>query len=267
MTTKTQQRRDRQERARALREAERKSARRRRNLLTTGVVVLVLLVVVGVGIAVSASRSSTSGPVLQPKDAVTTGAPVAVGGMLIGNPAAPVTMDAYEDFTCPICGEFEKADGASLTTLIQNGTVKVRYHMMSFIDDHNGGTYSHRSANAFAAADTYAGPMQALALHAALYANQPDESSAAGLTDSKITDLASSAGITSQQFVDAVTKNSFKGWVGTVADDASKAGVTGTPTIFLNEKQIQTNALVNASGAFDPALLTQQIDAAKGAAK
>jgi protein-disulfide isomerase len=263
MTTKTKQRLERQERARALREAERKAARRRRNLITSAVVVVVLLIAVGVGIGISASRSGHSGPVTQPRDAVTTGSPVAVGGMVIGNASAPVTMDAYEDFTCPNCGNFEKGLGTTVTQLVKNGTLKVRYHMMSFIDDNNGGTYSHRAANAFAAADTYAGPDQALALHTVLYANQPSETSAAGLTDGKIIELASSVGITDQKFVDAVTKNSFQSWVNKVADDASKAGVNQTPTLYLNEKPLDIKSLIKGNG-YDPALLIQQVNAAKG---
>src|SRR3954451_2971550 len=264
MATKTQQWRERQNHARAIREAERQAARRRRNLLTSAVVVVVLLLAVGIGIGVSAARSGTSGPALQPRDAVTTGSPVAVGGMMIGNPTAPVLMDAYEDFNCPICGQLEKADGTTITKLIHDGTLRVRYHMMPFIDDHNGGTYSHRSADAFADADTYGSADQALALHTALYANQPDESSATGLPNSKILELAGNAGVTAQQFVDAVSKNTFKNWVSTVADDASKAGVTGTPTIYLNEKPVSLQSLANASGQFDPGLLTQQINQAKG---
>ncbi|HSP37877.1 MAG TPA: thioredoxin domain-containing protein [Frankiaceae bacterium] len=262
-STKTAQRRARQERARAAREAERRSARRKKQGIIAAVVVVVLVVAVGIGIAVGTSRSGGKGPLVSPTDAVTTGSPIAVGGMLVGRPTAPVTLDLYEDFTCPVCGQFEKADGATVASLISSGRIKVRYHMLSFIDDKNGSTYSHRSAGAFAAADTYGGADKALALHTALYANQPNENSSAGLTNSKIIQLASDAGITSQQFVDAVTKNSYAGWVSQVADDGSKAGVTGTPTIFINEKQVELQSLANSQGQLDPAKLTQAIADAK----
>jgi protein-disulfide isomerase len=259
-STKTAQRRARQEKARVAREQERRAARRKQRLVVGGVVAAVLVLAAVIGIVVGTSRSGGKGPLLLPRDAVTTGSPVAQSGILIGPANAPVTLDLYEDFTCPICGEFEKADGATITKLIQNGKVKVRYHMLSFIDDHNGGTYSHRSSGAFAAADTYGTAAQALALHSALYANQPDESSSAGLTNSKIIQLAGDAGITSQQFVDAVTANSFAPWVAKVADDGSKAGVTGTPTIYVNEKQVQLQQLAGSNGQLDPSVLTKVID-------
>jgi protein-disulfide isomerase len=260
--TKTQQRRLRQEKARAAREAEHRAAARRKRLVVGAVVAAVIVLAAGIGIVVGVSRGGGGGPVAAPPDAVTAGSPVGAGGLLIGRATAPVTLDLYEDFTCPICGEFEKGDGATVGTLIAAGKVKVRYHMLSFIDDKNGSTYSHRSANAFAAADADAGADKALALHAALYANQPDENSSTGLPNTRILDLASTAGITSQPFTDAVTKNSYASWVSQVADDGSKAGVNGTPTIFVNEKQVDLTKLVNASKQFDPALLTAAVDAA-----
>jgi protein-disulfide isomerase len=263
--TKTAQRRARQEKARAAREAERRTAQRKKRLVVGGVVAAVLVLAAVIGIVVGTSSSGGKGPVVLPKDAVTTGSPVAQSGILIGQANAPVTLDLYEDFNCPICGEFEKADGSTISSMVQNGKVKVRYHMLSFIDDHNGGTYSHRSSGAFAAADTYGTQEQALAFHAALYANQPDESSQAGLTNSKIIQLAGDAGITSQQFVDAVTKNSYAGWVEKVADDGSKAGVTGTPTIYVNEKQVQLQSLLGSNGQLDPSVLTKVINDAAAA--
>jgi protein-disulfide isomerase len=263
-STKTQQRRARQDKARAAREAERRAARRRKNLIVSGVVVLVVLVLVGIGIAVGTSSSKKPTTVLRPKDAVTTGAPVAQGAVLVGKATAPVTLDLYEDFNCPICGQFEKADGASLTTMVNAGKVKIRYHMLSFIDDHNGGTYSHRSSAAFAAADTYAGSDKAFQLHAALYANQPDETSKAGLSNEKIVQLAQSVGITEPQFASSLNNGDFGGWVEQVADLGSKAGVNGTPTIYIKEQQVDTAQLANSSGQFDPAVLTQRIQAAAG---
>jgi protein-disulfide isomerase len=261
--TNRAQRRARQEKARAVRDAERRAARRKQRLVVGGVVVAVLVLAAVIGIVVNSSRSGNKGPVTIPGTAVTTGSPVAQSGILIGQASAPVTLDLYEDFNCPICGQFEKAFGSSITDMIHQNKIAVRYHMLSFIDDHNGGTYSHRSSGAFAAADTYGTPEQALALHSALYANQPDESSSTGLPNTKIISLASDAGITSQQFVDAVTKNSFASWVQRVADDGSKAGVTGTPTIYVNEKQVQLQSLANAQGQLDPTKLAQAVAAAQ----
>jgi protein-disulfide isomerase len=264
MTSKTQARQAREERARAMREAEQSSARRRRRqFVALGVAVVVVLAVV-IGIAVGSSKSGSNGPVALPPDAVTTGAKSAQGGMIIGKSTAPVTLDAYEDFTCPICGEFEKTTGSTVVKMINDGTLKVRYHLMSFIDDNNGGTYSHRAANAFAAADKYGGMDKALALHTILYAHQPSETSKAGLSDQQILSYAAQVGLTSPQFVNAVKTMEFKGWVSKVADDASKANVTGTPTFYLNGKTVNTQTLLDSTGqAFSAQKFEQAVNAAK----
>lgn len=264
MTSNKKGREARQERARAMREAERAAARRRRRLFVALGVGVVIIVAVVVGIVVGTNKSGSSGPVALPKDAVTTGAKTAQGSIAIGKATAPVTLDAYEDFTCPICGEFEKSTGSTVVKLIQDGTLRVRYHMMSFIDDNNGGTYSHRSANAFAAADTYGGQDKALALHTILYQHQPSETSKAGLSDQQILSYAAQAGLTSQPFVNAVKTMEFKGWVSKVADDASKAGVNGTPTFYLNGKSVDTQTLLDSTGqAFSAQEFEQAVNAAK----
>ncbi len=264
-STKTAQRRARQERARAAREAERRAARRRKNLVVGGVVAAVIAVLVGIGVIVGVTSSgSDNRAVVAPRGAVMDGPAIARGATVVGNADAPVTVDLYEDFNCPVCGQFEKADGEALNALVKDGTAKIRYHMLSFIDDKNGGTYSHRAANAFAAAFQYGTPEQAQALHAALYANQPDESSAAGLSNERILELARSVGLTSPQFAAAVNNDEFGPWVKEVADLGSKAGVNGTPTIFVNERQVELKSLINQAGQLDPNILTQQVRAAAG---
>jgi protein-disulfide isomerase len=263
MTSKAQTRQTRQDRARAMREAEQSAARRRRRQFVALGVAIVVVAAVVIGIVVGSSKSG-GGAVALPTDAVTTGAKTAQGSMIIGKSTAPVTMDAYEDFTCPICGEFEKTTGTSVVKMINDGTLRVRYHMMSFIDDNNGGTYSHRAANAFAAADTYGGMAKALALHTILYAHQPSETSKAGLSDQQIVSYAAQVGLTSPQFVNAVKTMEFKGWVSKVADDASKANVTSTPTFYLNGKSVSTQNLLDSTGqAFSAQKFEQAVTAAK----
>jgi protein-disulfide isomerase len=264
MTSKTQARQSRQDRARAMREAEHNAGRRRRRQLVALGSVVVIIVAVVVGIVVQSSNGSGGGSGAVPTGAVTSGPSSAKGGMLIGQANAPVTMDAYEDFNCPICGELEKTVDTNLTALVNDGTLRVRYHMMSFIDDNNGGTYSHRAANAFAAANTYGTSAQALKLHVLLYQHQPNESSKAGLSDQQILSYAASVGLTSPQFVNAVKTMEFKNWVNTVADDASKAGVNGTPTLYLNGQHIDSSKLVDSTGqAFSAEKFQQAVNAAK----
>jgi protein-disulfide isomerase len=266
MSTKTQQRLARQERAKAMRDAERKSAQRKRSFMIGGIVTVVILLVVALGIGISASRSNNGGKIVVPVASSLLGADYAKTGTFVGKNTAPVTMDAYEDFHCSVCDQFESQVGTTVTKMIADGTLRVRYHMLTIIDANIGGNYSARSANAFAAAVTYGGAnangvSRAGAFHAALYKNYPPESNVNGLTNAKMIQLAKSVGITSQQFIDAVNGDTYKGWVNKTTDNSSKAKVTGTPTFFVNGKLTENSAFASGSD-FSPTAFTSVINAA-----
>ena len=140
----------------AARAAQAARQRRKRRIYVAVGVLGVLLIAAIVGIAVQTSRND-SGPVVLPVTA--TGDD---DGIVVGDPAAPVTLDVYEDFQCPNCGQLEQASGDTINQLVQDSKAKVVYHVMSFL-----GPESERAANAAAAAadqDKFA------AYHAVLFA-------------------------------------------------------------------------------------------------
>ena len=150
----------------------------------------------------------------------------------IGSATASVTVDIYQDFMCPYCGQFDRAQASDLAALVNAGTVKVDFHIMAFLDDSSNGTkYSTRAANAFVAV-AQREPSKALAFNNALYQNQPAEGSN-GLTDAEIADRARQVGVSdslastfaSMQNADFVSKSN---------QAALAAGVTSTPTVKIN---------------------------------
>ena len=54
----------------------------------------------------------------------------ATKGYPFGTVATPV-LDIYEDFQCPSCDAFEKANGARIEALATGGKAKVVYHMVA----------------------------------------------------------------------------------------------------------------------------------------
>lgn len=221
----------------ALRAQRRKEATRRVQLASAGG--LVVLVAVGlIGVAVGASRVKAL--VVVPTGAIDN-------AVVVGKPTAPVTVDVYEDFICPICGQFEKSVGPTVTQLASSGKAKFRYHMVAYLDRSSSPAgYSTRAANAAAAA-MVAGKFTQF--HQALYGNQPAENSA-GLSNQQLIDLGTRAGITGPAFAAAVNKGTYKGWVGRVTDAASKSQVTGTPTIRIGDKAVTMT--VTGSGGYPP---------------
>ncbi len=53
---------------------------------------------------------------------------------MTGLPQAPVTIDVYEDFLCPACGQFEKLYHQRLAQAAADGTARVVYHPVAILD-------------------------------------------------------------------------------------------------------------------------------------
>jgi len=220
----------RQQRAAAAREAAQARERRRRRMIVLVSVLGVIIVAAVVGILVQNSRQDHK-PVVIP--ATATGPD---NGIVVGKADAPVTVEIYEDFQCPICKEFETTTGPTVQQLIDDGKIKAVYHMMSFI-----GPDSVRAANAGAAA---AQEGKFKDLHDVLFANQGTTENSGAFTNDRLIELGAQAGLTSADFTSAVRSGRYDGYVAQVEDNASKRGVTGTPTIKVNGKTLSSDQLV-----------------------
>jgi len=155
----------------------------------------------------------------------------------VGSADAPVTVDLYEDFQCPNCKALEAESGSTLAQLVAAGTVQARYHGMAFLDTSANDSYSTRALNAAAVVLATAGPDAFQAFHDLLFANQPAEGGS-GLTDEQLIEYAGQAGATGSAVQEQIHDLAYGDWVKTVTDQASKDGVTGTPTVFVDGTQL-----------------------------
>ena len=144
-----------------------------------------------------------------------------------------MTVDLYEDFQCPNCKAFEDTTGGTLAQLVADGTVQARYHGMAFLDTSANDRYSTRALNAAAAVVAAAGPEAFQSFHDLLFANQPAEGGA-GLTDDQLIACAAQAGASGPTVQQDIRDLTYADWVKTATDQASKDGVTGTPTAFVD---------------------------------
>jgi len=181
-------------------------------------VVGVLAVAALGGIVANASneRTPAATAVLAPADVT------AAGGILVGTPSAPVRLVAYEDPQCPVCGEFEKRNGAALEQAVKQGKVAVEYRMRSFL-----GVESVRADNALAAAQDE-GKFELL--REALFAHQPEEHTG-GFTTDDLLELGRSVGLADAAYAGAVRSMKYAKWVAFVDDRASRDGNVGTPQL------------------------------------
>ncbi|MBU2669665.1 DsbA family protein [Actinoplanes bogorensis] len=211
---------------------QQKAAERRRRVTiwtTVGVVAVLLIAgLVGWGVLANQNKKTEASQVNTPSVAVDEGTAFAVG-------TGPVTVDIYEDFMCPICHEFEKQTGSTITQMVTDKKITVRYHPVSILDRASNGTqYSTRAAGAAAAAAVGG---KFLEYHQVLFDNQPEENSD-GLDNAKLIELGTSVGL-GDTFAQAVNNKTYDSWATKVTETFSSRGYDGTPTIVVNGKKVE----------------------------
>jgi protein-disulfide isomerase len=252
--SKNQRREAAREKARTLRDEQRKKERRSRVVLQSSLVVLVLAIVVIVGLViVNSVRPPSPGPLNMLSDGIKIGQGFkAVATPALQPDAKPVAskpnkngvidIQVYLDYQCPICGEFEATNASQIKTLISSGAVTEEIHPIAILDSQSlGKKYSTRAANAAACVANHS-PNSFFAFNALLFANQPKENTN-GLTDAKLISLARQAKVSKIGSVsDCITEQTFKSWVSAATTRATTGPipnsnvekVAGTPTIIIN---------------------------------
>jgi protein-disulfide isomerase len=161
-------------------------------------------------------------PVARPANATAAG-----DGIMIGN--GPVKVDAYIDFLCPFCRQFELSSEGTLNALVTDGLIKLVYHPMSFLDEASTTRYSSRAAAASGCASDGGKFREYLR---ALFVSQPPEGGP-GLTDAELIELGISAGLADAAFRPCVLSGRYLDWPPYVTELAASAGVNGTPTVLV----------------------------------
>lgn len=96
--------------------------------------------------------------------------------LIIGRADAPHTIDVFEDFQCPVCKKFESESGQAMVDAAAAGTLRVRYHFLTFLNSNSGsGDYSSRAAGAALCVAAGGNQDTFLKFHTKLYAEQPPE--------------------------------------------------------------------------------------------
>ena len=217
--------------AAAIRHEAQVEAARRRGRTVTAVGVAILALVVAIGTSVQGMRDSTGVSSAVPSGVVDRYAVPYGGG---SDPK--VVVDVYEDFMCPFCGQLEQGSGTLVSDFAGRG-VQFRYHVVAFLDRASSKRYSTRAMNAYGAVLAAAGPDVAKKFHDALYFQQPEEGSA-GLTDDQLVQLAVAAGAEESAVEKPIRDLEYAQWVKNATDAASRAKVTGTPTVEVDGKRL-----------------------------
>jgi protein-disulfide isomerase len=213
--------------------AEQAAARKRDQRILISVVVAFVVLVVAGGIVFQAWRTSRAPSAAPP--ATVSASPVTITNgrpIPLGSADAPVTITLYEDFHCPHCADFEEQFGPTISQAQESGAARVELYPMAFIDEG-----SVTAANAMACA-AEAGFGQAYYL--GLFANHTLQWS-----DPQLIDLAAKVAGSppSDAFKTCVMRRAHSDWVTSMNAAADQNGVTQTPTMLINGKNVDLASL------------------------
>jgi protein-disulfide isomerase/uncharacterized membrane protein YphA (DoxX/SURF4 family) len=223
--------------------AAKQKAARDRTRYVHGSLALVIVLVAVIGIGVQHGRAKIDSGLS------TVNASVQYGVAYGQNAAA--TVDVYEDFQCPHCREFEQQVGATLHKDVKANLAQVRYRPIAILDSAANDDYSTRAANAALCASDISVDFF-VKYHDYLFGEdaagntiQPPESGP-GRTDKQLISYADAAGLPKKNkvaFTTCVDSLQHRKLVQAMTEQASKRGVVGTPTVYVDGKKLTTLSL------------------------
>jgi protein-disulfide isomerase len=230
--------------------------------LIGGVIAAILVIAVVVGVFVTQANKSGAYSGSVPKGGTSDAKGLNAYPSVKLKSGAP-TVDIYEDFQCPICNDLEKANGTQILADAKAGKIKLVWHLMTFLEDN----FKNQPASTIAANGLYcaADAGKAAEYHKATFAGQRPESQEQkgdSFTTADIKKYGQQAGITGAaltKFNSCVGDRSYGTYVKSTMDNAGKAGVNATPTIFMNGKEISNSSadystLLQTKNSFDSIL-------------
>jgi protein-disulfide isomerase len=202
----------------------------------------------GTGGAGATGSKATPGPISSPT--ATTPADITSSGRTLGAPAAPVTLDIWNDYQCPQCKVFAESVLPELVDhYVRPGKVQIVYHDLLVIDGNVGGTESADAANAARCA---ADQGKFWTYQDWLWANQGSEGSGA-FSLARLVAIGGQSGLDTSAFQPCVEQRKH---AGDVTAESASAGqsVNATPTLLVNGVVLNGNDLQTVSAAIDLAV-------------
>lgn len=184
--------------------------------------------------------------------------------LIVGEPAAPTTIDVFEDFLCPVCQQFEKQSGQPIIDAVNSGKLRVRYHMLTFLNSRSAsGDYSERAAGALQCVGDAKDPALFFRFHTALFVDQPKENGDSDHSNAQLAQIAAAQGAAppTQQCIATGAKlaeaKQAAAQSRTQLEKAMETTAVGTPTVLLNGEPV--NGITDGPGWL-AAILTKETE-------
>lgn len=231
--------------------AQRQRRKRRQRITTFMIIGGVILVLIALAISPYIINA------IRPVGAITSITPIQrpmVNGKTMGDPAAPVVIEVFEDFQCPNCATFSKTTEQSLidSDYITSGKVYYIFRQYPFLDYSASTKESHQAANASMCALEQG---RFWDYHDILYANMNGENQGAFI-NKRLVAFAQNLGLQMDKFNTCFDQNTYKSEIEQDYNMGINYGINGTPSVFVNGQPLDPGYVP------DFASLKQAIDAA-----
>lgn len=211
---------------------QRQRKQRTRRWLTIGGITLAALVVVGLLVLPSIQQATAPvGTIVQ----ITPRSLPNPQGTNLGDPSAPVKIVVYEDFQCPSCRQYtENVEPQIIQNDVVTGKVYYQFKQFPFIDTNSTTKESHQAANASMCA---AAQNRFWDYHDMLFANWNGENQGS-FTNKRLVAFAQDLGLNMNEFNTCFQNNTYKDQIDKDYAEGQAAGVTGTPSVFVDGKEV-----------------------------
>ncbi len=218
-----------------------------RNITIAALVVGVLIVAV---VAVNQLGGRVSGTF---KDPGTAYPPSLLEGASIGKAGAPVTLEVYEDFQCPVCAQYSlSVEPVLVSTYVQSGVLRIVHHDIAILGRGGADDESRLAATGAACANDQGKYWN----YAHWVYNNQDGENAGGFRRERLTGIAEAAGVDITNFGSCLDDAAQVQKVADISTRAIGLGINSTPTTYIGDQQIvglrsaqELGALIEAAAA------------------
>jgi protein-disulfide isomerase len=181
----------------------------------------------------------------------------------MGDPNAPIQIVEYADFQCPFCDRFSTDTEPLLEEyFVKTGKIHFTYRSAGNWVSANSGGVRTESQDAAAAAYCAGDQNKFWEMHDALFANNRDVEDQGSFTDRRLQAIAESVGLDMNAFNDCYNSGKYKDQVQQDFDDATTAGISGTPFFIMTYKVNGETKTETIDGAQPINVFQQKIEAA-----
>lgn len=176
------------------------------------------------------------------------------------SPAGIPTVKVYEDFQCPFCKKLEETSGVALIEQAKLGKINLQWQPGIFMDKNLQNSGSLTATNGWGCAIDAGKTTE---FHQGVFKEQSAEETVGspGYTNQQMLTLGQTVGITGDAyttFESCVNSGKYNTWAANSNAQFDKAGVSSTPSIFVNGKELPSKNV----NIYDPAVLLPAIEQA-----